>query len=147
MNKQTNQQTNKQTKYSGPVRTYLDIFEPTTFLSLWIRPQGPEEFRMNKWITYLKSHLKNVYTCRLSRLISLMASLWIYRKRFLRFLSDPDRLCCLPFWKSITASHILAGARHVARRTTEARSAEWKKNTQSKTACMCLLQYWYRNVT
>ena len=24
---------------------------------------------------------------------------------------DPDRLCCSPFWKSITASHSLAGAR------------------------------------
>ena len=36
--------------------------------------------------------LKNVYTCRLARLISPMGSLWIYCKRFLRFLSDPDRL-------------------------------------------------------
>ena len=35
---------------------------------------------------------------------------WIYCKWFLRFLSDRDRLCCSPFWKSITASHILAGA-------------------------------------
>ena len=67
--------------------------------------------------------LKNVYTCRLARLISPMGSLWIYCKRFLRFLSDPDRLCCSPFWKSITASHSLAGARHVARRVTVARSA------------------------
>ena len=50
-----------------------------------------------------------------------MGSLWIYCKRFLRFLSDPDRLCCSPFWKLITASRILAGARHVARRATEGR--------------------------
>ena len=64
--------------------------------------------------------MKNVYTCRLARLISPVGSLWIYCKRFLRFLSDPDRLCCSPFWKSITASHILAGALHVAR-ATEAR--------------------------
>ena len=84
------------------------------------RTQGPEEFRVNKWITYLKSQLKNVYTCRLAPLISPMGSLWIYCKRFLRFLSDPDRLCCSPFWKSITGSHILAGARHVARKATEA---------------------------
>ena len=68
--------------------------------------------------------LKNVYTCSLARLISPMGSLWIYCKRFLRFLPDPDRLCCSPFWKSITASRILASARHVARRATEARSAE-----------------------
>ena len=47
-------------------------------------PQGPEEFRLNKWITYLKSHLKNLYTCRLAQLISLVGSLR-YRKRFLRF--------------------------------------------------------------
>ena len=67
--------------------------------------------------------LKNVYTCRLAWLISPVGSLWIYCKRFLRFLSDRDRLCCSPFWKSITASHILAGARHVARRVTEAQSA------------------------
>ena len=53
-------------------------------------PQGPEEFRVNKWITYLKSH-------RLARLFSPMGSLWIYCKRFLRFLSDPGRLCCWPF--------------------------------------------------
>ena len=79
------------------------------------------------WINKLLNQsltLKNVYTCRLARLISPMGSLWIYCKRFLRFLSDPDRLCCSPFWKSITASHSLAGARHVARRATEARSAE-----------------------
>ena len=44
-------------------------------------------------------------------ILSPMGSLWIYCKRFLRFLSDPDRLCCPPFWKSITASHSLAGAR------------------------------------
>ena len=25
-------------------------------------PQGPEEFRVNKWITYLNLTLKNVYT-------------------------------------------------------------------------------------
>ena len=79
------------------------------------------------WINKLLNQsltLKNVYTCRLARLISPMGSLWIYCKRFLRFLSDPDRLCCSPFWTSITASHSLAGARHVARRATEARSAE-----------------------
>ena len=35
--------------------------------------QGPEEFRVNKWITYLKSHLENVYTCRLARLIWLIS--------------------------------------------------------------------------
>ena len=52
-----------------------------------------------------------------------MGSLWIYCKRFLRFLSDPDRLCCSPSWKSITETHILAGSRHVVRRVTEARSA------------------------
>ena len=50
-----------------------------------------------------------------------MESLWIYCKRFLRFLSTPDRLCCSPVWKSIAASHILAGARHIARRVTEGR--------------------------
>ena len=47
--------------------------------------------------------LKNVYTCRLAWLISPMGSLWIYCKGFLCFLPDPDRLCCSPFWKSITA--------------------------------------------
>ena len=60
--------------------------------------------------------LKNVYTCRLAWLISPMGSLWICCKRFLR----PDRLCCSPFWKSITASYTLASARHVARGATEA---------------------------
>ena len=55
--------------------------------------------------------MKNVYTCRLARLISPMRSLWIYCKRFLRFLSGSDRLCCSPFWKSIAASHSLAGDR------------------------------------
>ena len=36
--------------------------------------QGPEEFRVNKGITYLLT-LKYVYTCRLARLISPMGSL------------------------------------------------------------------------
>ena len=67
--------------------------------------------------------MKNVYTCRLARLISPVGSLWIYCKRFLRFLSDPDRLCCSPFWKSKTASHILAGALHVAPATEARRTA------------------------
>ena len=94
--------------------------------------QGPEEFRVNKWITYLSLTLKNVYTCRLARLISPMGSLWIYCKRFLPFLSDPDRLCCLPFWKSITASHLLAGARHVARRVTEDRRPKGNRGTKCR---------------
>ena len=83
-----------------------------------IGAQGPEEFCVNKWITYLKPHLEKCLYCRLAWSISPMGSLWIYCKRFLRFLSDPVRLCCSPFWKSITASHIVAGARHVARRAT-----------------------------
>ena len=103
--------------------------------------QGQEEFRVNKWITYLRSHLQNVYTCRLARLISPMGSLWIYCKRFLRFLSDPDRLCCSPFWKSITASHILAGARHVARRVTEGRRPKGDRGTN------CRVKKWTREET
>ena len=71
--------------------------------------------------------MKNVYTCRLARSISPMGSLWIYCKRFLRFF-DPDRLCCSPFWKSITASHILAGAQHIARRPTKAEVPRGKKD-------------------
>ena len=92
--------------------------------------QAQSEHRVQRsfvWINKLLNQsltLKNVYTCRLARLISPMGSLWIYCKRFLRFLSDPDRLCCSPFWKSITASHSLAGARHVARRATEARESK-----------------------
>ena len=46
--------------------------------------------------------LKNFYTCRLARLISPVGSSWIYCKRFL-----PDFFASW-FWKSITASHILA---------------------------------------
>ena len=87
------------------------------------------------WINKLLNQsltLKNVYTCRLARLISPMGSLWIYCKRFLRFLSDPDRLCCSPFWKSITASHSLAGARHVARRATEGRRPKGDRGTKCR---------------
>ena len=74
------------------------------------------------WINKL-----NVYTCRLARLISPMGSLWIYCEGFLCFLPYPDRLCCSSFWKSITTSHSLASARHVARRATKARepSVSW----------------------
>ena len=86
--------------------------------------------------------MKNVYNFRLARLISPMGSLWIYCKWFLRFLSDPDRLCCSPFWKSITASHILAGARCVARRATEARSGELKKVTREETCTTWLSSLW-----
>ena len=93
-------------------------------------PKGPPRsqgsLRSFVWINellILRLTLTNVYTRRLARLISPVGSLWIYCKRFLRFLSDPDRLCCSPFWKSKTVSHILAGARQVARRATEARSA------------------------
>ena len=94
--------------------------------------------------------LKN--TCRLARLTSPMGSLWIYCKRFLRF--DPDRLCCSrrfsPFWKSITARHILAGARHVARRVTEGRrpnvdrgtKCRAKKRTKEETCTTWLRSLW-----
>ena len=101
--------------------------------------QAQSEHRVQRsfvWINKLLNQsltLKNVYTCRLARLISPMGSLWIYCKRFLRFLSDPDRLCCSPFWKSITASHSLAGARHVARRATEDRRPKGDRGTRIKT--------------
>ena len=111
---------------------------------------SPEEFRVNKWNTYLSLTLKNVYTCRLARLISPMGSLWMYCKRFLPFLSDPDRLCCSPFWKSIGASHILAGTQHVAQRMTEGRRPKgdrgtkcWvRKRTREETCTMWLRSLW-----
>ena len=69
--------------------------------------QGPEEFRVNKWITYLKSHLKK------------LAQWDLYESTvndsFASYLTQMD------FGKSITASHILAGARQVTRGVTEGR--------------------------
>ena len=106
------------------------------------------------WINELNTlslTLKNVFTCCLARLISPMGSLWIYCKRFLRFLSDPDRLCCSPFWKSITASHILAGAQHITQRVTEDRrpKGDWggtksrgKKRTREETCTTWLCSLW-----
>ena len=41
-------------------------------------------------------------------------------------------LCCSPFWKSITASHILAGARNVARRVTEGRRPKGDRGTKCR---------------
>ena len=38
----------------------------------------------------------------------------------------------IDFWKSITASHILAGARHVARRVTEGRQPEGDRGTKCR---------------
>ena len=101
------------------------------------------------WINELLT-LKNVYTCRLARLISPMGSLWIYCKGFLCFLPDPDRLCCSPFWKSITASYILVGAQQVVRRVTEDRrpkgdrSAKWrvKKRIREDTCTTWLSSLW-----
>ena len=69
------------------------------------------------WINELLT-LKNVHTCRLARLISQ----WdLYKSTLNDFFAS--YLTQIDFWKSITASHILAGARHVAQRATEARSA------------------------
>ena len=75
--------------------------------------------------SYLTSHLKIWISLSFSMIISPIGSLRIYCKRFRRFLSDPDWLCCSPFWKS--TSQILAGAQHIAQRVTEARSAKLKK--------------------
>ena len=79
-----------------------------------------------------------------------MGSLWIYCKGFLCFLPDPDRLCCSPFWKSITASYILVGAQQVVRRVTEDRrpkgdrSAKWgvKKRIREDTCTTWLSSLW-----
>ena len=60
---------------------------------------GHRVLRSFVWINellILSLILRNLYTCRLARLISPVGSLWIYCKRFLRFLSDADRLCCSP---------------------------------------------------
>ena len=64
------------------------------------------------WINELLT-LKNVHTCRLARLISQ----WdLYKSTLNDFFAS--YLTQIDFWKSITASHILAGARHVAQRVT-----------------------------
>ena len=83
--------------------------------------------RVQRSFVWISLTLKNVYTCRLARLISPMGSLQIYCKRFLRFLSDPDRLLKINHRKPAT-SHILAGARHVARRATEAQVPSKRKD-------------------
>ena len=65
----------------------------------------------------------------------------ISQKKLAGILSDPDRLCCSPFWKSITASHILAGTRHVARRVTEGRRPKGDRGTN------CRVKKWTREET
>ena len=60
---------------------------------------GHRVLRRFLWINELLSHLEKCLTCRLARLISPVGSLWIYCKRFLRFLSDRDLLCYSPFLK------------------------------------------------
>ena len=114
-----------------------------------LRSQGPEEIRVNKWITFSPWKI-NVHTCRLARLISPVGSLWIYCKGFLCFVTDPHRLCCSVFWKSITASYILVGGQQVVRRVTEDgrrkgdRSAKWqvKKRIREDTCATWLSSLW-----
>ena len=62
----------------------------------------------------------------------------------------PDRLCCSPFWKSMTTSHILVGARNVARRVTEGchpkgdrgMKCRVKKRTREETCTTWLRSLW-----